>query len=126
MTNEDLATIAALAACALEGLVTRKSATTIRARAEGCLHHFPETRAALLGYLDSLEPSAPPVKVPADNTVAVAQVKAKLGDKALRQNSLERLMGLPDGCLDDVLTEANGFTVNAQGWVRVAESAGVA
>lgn len=150
MTNGEKAEIVALVCCAMEGLVTGKSATSVRARAARCLGHFDEVRAAVGEFLDGrAEPAAvvsrvfpeqprnvvfqggevtyvesPRVVVGSALASLKIRVREYLGDKSRRQNVIEKDLGLAAGALDGVLTAENGFEVNAQGWVRVLEKVG--
>lgn len=140
MTNEERAELVSMAACVLLGMVVRRSASSARVQVRYGLRKLPEVRKAVLEWMGEEAGKAPlkthqtsrNVERGASLVEGARAVQAGYGDRAQmartalgggakRQNTLEAELGFEPGYLDGVLTEENGFTVNAQGWVRVAE-----
>lgn len=133
MKNEELAELAAIVSCVLHGFVHRRSASSVRVKARWGLKDYPQVKAAISEWLGERSGTIDMGGVAAPGEAFMARssessllmrVRDHLGNKARRQNVIEQEMGLEAGALDGVLTEANGFVVNAQGWVKVAEAVG--
>jgi len=126
MTNGEKAEIAALAACALHGLLVRRSASSARMKVKWGLKDIREVETEIREWLDGHTEHQPlKTHMTSRNLQPMGLVdmaRATLAGRSRRQNVLESEMGLASGTLDGVLTAENGFETNAQGWVRVSEA----